>query len=187
MIRFAPIAAAALLLCSAAQADSDIKVPPFSSIAASAGADVKLSYGPVQRVTLIKGDLKRGRIEVRDGHTLTITGCEGICIGNHALKVEVVAPRIESVVAHSGADIEARGNFPKVPMLYVKANSGGDADAEAIPADSVDAEANSGGAVKVKALNSLKARASSGGDVTYTGHPPHIDADTHSGGDISGK
>lgn len=180
-------AAALVLVSGAGVAGPDVTVPEFSAINAHAGADVMIHYGKTQRVAVIKGDLKRGHITVKDGRTLDISGCDGFCMGTHSLKVEVTVPRLDSVIAHSGGSAEADGNFPKVPKLYVKAHSGGDVDVMAMPADFVEVEAHSGGDAKVTALNTLKARAHSGGDVTYKGHPPHVDASTNSGGDINGE
>jgi hypothetical protein len=187
MRRLSLFLAAATLMASAAFAGTDVKVPPFSAITATSGVDVTLIYGPSPRVTVIQGDISKARIEVRDGHTLEISGCNGLCVFHKTLKVEVVAPRIDGVVAHSGADVAARGNFPKVPNLHVTAHSGGDVDAFAIPADTVDVNANSGGDAKVTALVSLNANANSGGDITYRGHPPHANIKTSSGGDINGE
>jgi hypothetical protein len=187
MIRLTALIAAPLLLCSAALAGTDVAVPQFSSLTAHSGADVKLIYGPNQRVTVVKGDLKKARIEVKDGHTLDIAGCDGWFCWNNTLHVEVVTPKIEAVVAHSGADVTASGNFPKQPHLSVQAHSGGEADLTAIPADTVDVVAHSGGSAHVKALSTLNAQAHSGGDVTYFGHPVHINSQTNSGGDINGK
>jgi hypothetical protein len=188
MIRLTALIAAPLLLCSAALAGTDVAVPPFSSLSAHSGANVKLIYGPQQRVTVVKGDLKKGRIQVKHGNTLDISGCSGMfCWGNHSFDVEVVTPKIEAVVASSGADVTASGNFPKQPHLAVQAHSGGDANLGAIPADAVDAQASSGGSADVKVLSTLNAQANSGGDVTYTGHPAHINSQTNSGGEVSGK
>ncbi len=188
MKRIVALVAAPLLLGSVSFAGTDVSVPPFSSLTADSGANVKLVYGPAQRVTLIKGDLNRGHIEVKDGHTLEISGCRGtFCWGLHKFDVEVVTPKIESVVAHSGADVNASGNFPKEPHLSVQAHSGGDVDVSAIPADAVDVQAHSGGSARVKALSSLNAQAHSGGDVNYVGHPAHVNSQTNSGGDITGQ
>lgn len=188
MIRLTALIATSALLCTAALAGTDVTVPPFSSLNANSGADVKLIYGPKQRVTVIKGDLKKGKIQVTNGHTLEISGCKGwFCWGNHSFDVEVVTPNIDAVAASSGADVTASGNFPKQPHLAAHANSGGDVDLAAIPAQTVDVQANSGGSVRVKALSTLNAQANSGGDVTYSGHPAHINSQTNSGGNVSGK
>lgn len=188
MIRLSALIAAPLLLCTAALAGTDVAVPSFSSLNAHAGANVKLIYGPQQRVTVVKGDLKKGKIQVEHGNTLDISGCSGLfCWGNHTFEVEVVTPKIEAVEASSGGDVTASGNFPKQPHLTVHANSGGDARLAAIPADTVDVRASSGGSAEVKALSTLNAHANSGGDVNYWGHPAHINSQTNSGGDVTGK
>lgn len=176
-----------IIAFGAAFAGTDVKVPAFSAITATSGVEVTLIYGTTPRVTVLEGDISKARIEVRDGHTLEISGCSGWCVFHKTLKVEVVAPRIDGIVAHSGADVEARGNFPKVANLHVTAHSGGDVDAFAIPADTVDVNANSGGDARVTVLGSLNANANSGGDIHYKGHPAHSNTKTNSGGDIHGE
>lgn len=188
MIRLTALLATPFLFTALAFAGTTVSVPHFSDLSVHSGADVKLVYGQTQRVTLIKGDLKKGRIQVNDGHTLEVSGCDGLfCWGSHPMEVEVVTPRVESVTAHSGADVTASGNFPKQPHLNVLAHSGGDVDVRAIPADTVDAQAHSGGDVHVKALTNLNANAHSGGDIHYSGHPAHINSQTHSGGDVTAE
>lgn len=185
MTRLIALIAAPLLLSAFAFAGTDVPVSSFSGISANSGADVKLIYGPTQRITVVKGDLKKARIQVKDGKTLEISGCTGFCWGNNTLEVEVVTPKIDAIVAHSGADVKATGAFPRQRYLYVQAHSGGDADVEAIPSDTVDVVAHSGGSARVNVLWTLNAQAHSGGDVHYSGHPPHINSQTHSGGDVS--
>ncbi len=185
MIRLTALIAAPRLGGAAAVAGTGVAVPPFSGLVAHSGAEVKLIYGPKQRVSVTKGDPKKGRIEVKDGHTLDIAGCNGWFCWNNTLHVEVVTPKIDAVEAHSGANVTASGNFPKQPHLKVQAHSGGDANLAAIPADTVDVQANSGGSAQVKALSTLNAEANSGGDVTYSGHPAHLNSQTNSGGEVS--
>ncbi len=188
MKRLIVLLAAPLLLGTAAFAGTDVSVPHFTDINANSGANVKLVYGPNQRVTVIKGDLSKGRIRVKDGGTLEVSGCTGFaCWGNHNLTVEVVTPRVESVSASSGADVKASGNFPKQPHLNVHASSGGDVDVRVIPADTVDAHASSGGDAHVQALTTLNGSANSGGDVRYTGKPTHINSQSNSGGDVTSE
>lgn len=187
MIRFAAAVATAALLTSASFAGTDIKLPPFSGINAHSGAQVNVHYGPVQHVTVITGDLKVAKIQVTGGNTLDVSACEGICWGSHQLKLDIVSPRIDSIVAHSGGGVSADGNFPKLPKLAVTAHSGGAVNAVAIAADQVDVEAHSGGSTRVKALQTLNAHAHSGGSIQYQGHPAHINSQTNSGGSISGE
>jgi hypothetical protein len=187
MIRFITAIAAAALLMGASFAGTDLKLAPFSAINAHAGAQVTLHYGPVQRVTVITGDLKVAKIQVTGGSTLDISACEGFCWGSHTLKLDIVSPRIDSIVAHSGGGVAAEGDFPKLPKLAVTAHSGGAVNAGAIAADQVDVTAHSGGSARVKALQTLNAQAHSGGSITYSGHPAHVNSQTNSGGSISGE
>jgi hypothetical protein len=186
MIRLIALVASPILLSAAALAGTDVSVPHFTDVAARAGAEVKLVYGPAQRVTVLEGDLNRGRIEVKDGHRLEIAGCDGMfCWGNHKLVIEVVTPQIEAVMSQSGAQVTASGTFPKQAHLRVQAHSGGSADTRAIPGETVDAQVSSGGDADVQALSTLNAGANSGGDIRYMGHPAKVNAQSHSGGGIS--
>lgn len=185
MIRPLALIISAALLGGAAFAGTDVKVPPFSGIDVHGGGDVKLVYGPVQRVTVIKADMKVARIEVK-GNTLDLSPCEGVCWGDHPLVVEIVSPKIENLNIHGGGSIRATGNFEKVSNLNIEVHGGGDADISAIPAQSVRANVHGGGDLKVKALDSLDAEVHGGGDITYVGHPPHIRSKTHGGGSIQG-
>lgn len=185
MIRFSAAVATAFLLAGTSFAGTDMKLAPFSAIDAHAGAQVKLHYGPVQRVTVIVGDPKIAKVQV-NGDTLELSACEGMCWGSHELKLDIVSPKIVSITAHSGGGLSADGNFPKLPKLAVTAHSGGAVDAVAITADQVDVTAHSGGSARVKALQTLNAHAHSGGSITYSGHPAHVNSQTNSGGSISG-
>jgi len=171
---------------AAAFAGTDLRLASFTALNVHSGAHATLRYGKVQRVTVIKGDLKKARIEVH-GKSLDISGCEGFCIGQADLEVEISAPSVAALKAHSGGAITANGTFPKQSHLDVEAHSGGAVDADAIPADAVTATAHSGGSVRVKALSALNASANSGGAIAYTGHPVHIESHGNSGGSIAGQ
>ena len=188
MTRLICLMAGSILLSAAAFAGTDVTVPHFTDVAARAGAEVKLVYGPVQRVTVLEGDAKRGLIEVKDGHRLEVSGCEGMfCWGMHKLAIEVVTPEIDFVQAQSGAQVTASGTFPKQAHLTAQAHSGGNADVRAIPGETVDAQASSGGGVHVQALSALNARASSGGYIRYSGHPTNVNGQSSSGGSVSSE
>lgn len=188
MTRLVALIAAPILLSAAAFAGTDVNVPHFTEVTARAGAEVKLVYGSSQRVSVLEGDLKRGRIEVKDGRRLEISGCDGsFCWGNHKLVIEVVTPQIDVVQAQSGADVTASGPFPKQAHLVVQVHSGGDADVRAIAGETVDVKASSGGDAHVQVLSRLNARASSGSDIRYTGHPANVDSQSNSGGSVSSE
>lgn len=186
MIRFAAFVAATVLLTGTSFAGNDMKLPPFSAIAVHGGGEVKLSYGPVQRVTVIKGDMKVARVEVK-GQTLDLAACTGMCWGSHELVVEVVTPKLEAVDVHGGGSITAQGTFPKLPHIRAEVHGGGEADISAIPVETVNAEVHGGGSLRVKALNALNAQVHGGGEITYVGHPAQISSQTHGGGSINGE
>ncbi|MDR3527007.1 MAG: DUF2807 domain-containing protein [Rhizomicrobium sp.] len=186
MIRIAALMTAAVLLTGASVAGTDVKLPPFTAIAVHGGGEVKLSYGPVQRVTVIKGDTKVAQILVK-GQTLDLSPCTGVCWGSHDLVVEVVLAKLDAVDIHGGGNVTAQGTFPTQPHLNAEVHGGGEADLRAIPFDSVNAEVHGGGSLRVKALNTLNAQVHGGGDVSYVGHPAHIVSQTHGGGSINGE
>ncbi len=183
MIRFAALLAAATVLTGAALAGTDVKVAPFSAINVHGGGEVTLSYGPVQRVTVIKADLKSARIAV-NGSVLDLSPCTGLCWGHHDLVVEIVMPKLSAADIHGGGSIRVRGEFPQTEHVTVEVHGGGDADLSAIPAHKVNAEVHGGGSLRLKALTELNAQVHGGGDITYVGHPAHINSRTYGGGSI---
>lgn len=88
------------------------------------------------------------------------------------------------VAVNSGGNFEAEGI---AETLEVDANSGGFFGGYKLKAKHVDASADSGGAAKVFASESIKARANSGGSVKYKGEPKdkNLKKDKWSGGSIS--
>jgi len=186
MIRPFAFVMSAALFAGAAMAGTEVKLAPFSGIDVHGGGDVKLIYGPVQRVTVIKGDLKVARIRVT-GSTLDLSPCDGTCWGSHDLAVEIVTPSIAALNIHGGGSIAAHGNFPKQPHGALNVHGGGDADLAAIPFEEVDAEVHGGGNLRVKALNALTADVHGGGDIVYLGHPAKISTQAHGGGSIHGE
>lgn len=178
-------AATIVLACAAAQAATDLKLPQFSAIEAHGGSHVTLLHGNVQRVTVTKGDMSVSRISVV-GDKLLIEPCPNWCWHSPQLEVEVQTPNaIQALTAHGGAEIDARGPFPRQPQLRAVAHGGGDIDAKAIPVDAVSAEAHGGGDIHVQPISSLQAEAHGGGDIRYIGNPPKVESNVHGGGDVT--
>lgn len=186
MIRFASLTAAAVLFTAASLAGSDVQLPAFTALNVHSGAHAVVHYGATQRVTVLKGDMKNAVIRVKDG-SLELSACNGWCFGNHELEVEIVAPKIDTLTAHSGGAIKVEGNYPKKSSLNIEAHSGGAVEASAIPAENANVQAHSGGSVHVKVLSALNAQAHSGGSISYAGRPPHVASQTNSGGSIHGE
>jgi len=184
MIRFLALTTAALILAGTALAGTELKFAPFSGVSVHSGAHVILRHGAVQRVTVVKGDLGKADLHV-SGNTLDISPCKNWCWHVQELEVEIVSPKIDNVVAHSGGALQASGDFPKQASLHLTAHSGGSIETNAIPAENVNALAHSGGSIQLKVLSNLEALAHSGGAISYTGNPAHLSVQSHSGGSIS--
>lgn len=94
------------------------------------------------------------------------------------------AVRYEQIVVSvsSGADITLTG---RCDNCDISATSGADVDTSALISKNVVVSATSGADAEVFALESLKARSSSGADITYHGDPTSTDIATSSGADIS--
>jgi hypothetical protein len=81
----------------------------------------------------------------------------------------------------SAADIELKG---RARNITVDASSAGEIDAYDLESESVNAEASSGGSVKIHVTKSLTAHASSGGGIRYRGNPDKSVTNSSSGGSV---
>jgi hypothetical protein len=85
------------------------------------------------------------------------------------------------VSSSSAADIELKG---KAKSITAESSSAGQIDAYDLEVENVDAEASSGGSIKVNVTKDLRANASSGGSVKYRGNPDKSITDSSSGGSV---
>jgi len=178
-------AALCLIVSAPALAATDLSLAPFAAIDTHGGGKVILHHGTIQRVTVIKGDLKVSSVSVRDG-TLTLDPCPNSCwFQSPELVVDVVSPNVQALSAHGGGSIEAAGPFPNQPHLAVSAHGGGWIDARAIPVEAVAASVHGGGSIKVNALATLAADAHGGGSISYIGNPHNVASSIHGGGSVS--
>lgn len=133
-----------------------ITMPDITALTASSGADITGE-------TTIKSD------------ALKLRSSSGADI---ELKVDVKELSCES---SSGSDIDVEGVCNK---LKAHSSSGSDINAGKLKANHVDADCSSGSDIDVHAIESLKAEASSGADIRYSGSPKEIDKSKSSGGSI---
>jgi hypothetical protein len=96
------------------------------------------------------------------------------------IEIAVDATDIE-VSASSAGDVELKG---KTKTLRADASSAGQVDTYDLEAEDAEAEASSGGAVKLTVSKTLEARASSGGSVRYRGNPDRNNTSSSSGGSV---
>lgn len=99
------------------------------------------------------------------------------------IKLKLDAKNIKAN-ASSGADLILEGIAEK---LDVNASSGADIKASKLKAQDVIADASSAAEIKVYAVNTIKANASSGADIDYYGNPKYTNNHSSSGGDIDKK
>ena len=97
-----------------------------------------------------------------EANELNIDGSSGAI-----LEVEVVAQELE-IDASSGANLDIAGTSDSA---NVDVSSGGNINAKDLETKTCNAEASSGGNVKIQVSKSLMADASSGGNISYSGDP----------------
>lgn len=88
------------------------------------------------------------------------------------------------VDASSSGRIELKG---KAERFRADASSAGKIAARDLSSDDAIADVSSGARIEVHVNNSLRADASSGGSVEYTGSPRDVNTDTSSGGSVRGR
>jgi len=145
-----------MLLSSGNAVTVDITLPALAGVSASSGADVDLLAIRADQLAL---DASSGA-DIR---------AENAALGSVTIK------------ASSGADVEIAGS---ADTLVADASSGADIDADDLRAKTVTAAASSGAGISVHATASIRAKASSGGDIDVSGNPGRRDLDESSGGSI---
>lgn len=140
-------------------------------------ANVTLYYTELESIDVSAG------AQVSSREVLSSDNFDAHVNSGGSLELELNVEELD-VVVDSGGRFEVEGN---AETLEVNANSGGYFGGYKLEAKYVDAKANSGGAAKVYASGSIKARANSGGSIKYKGEPKDKDIkkDKWSGGSIN--
>jgi hypothetical protein len=100
--------------------------------------------------------------------------------GSGDITLEIESDAVETVLSGSG-DIRLSGT---TGTLEVKVSGSGDVHAFELEARDVDALVSGSADIKVNASQSIKARVSGSGDITYRGNPEKIDTRTSGSGDV---
>ena len=176
-----------LLMAGSAFAGTNVPLPPFSAIDLHGGGHAVLRHGAVQRVTLLKGDIKNSKLEVRNG-SLEIDGCQLLwgCPRGYSLEVEIVTPGLTAMSVHGGGELNAKGEFPVQNSMSLSVHGGGDVDIRAIPVKNVQASVHGGGSLRTKVTEALTANVHGGGSIVYLGHP-RVTSSIHGGGSVSAE
>jgi len=99
------------------------------------------------------------------------------------VKLELDANHLR-VNSSSGSDVSLNG---KVEVAEITASSGSDITAGDLETKKCSANVSSGSDISIKVTEELKADASSGGDINYSGNPKVKNIKKSSGGDINGR
>ncbi len=129
----------------------------LTAIKASAGSDVYSENS---------FDLEDLKLDASSGSDIKLT--------------DVIAQKIW-LETSSGSDAKLSG---KVEQFEARASSGSDIDAGNLISKNCKVRVSSGSDATVHVTESLKADASSGGDIRYKGNPTHRDTNESSGGDV---
>ena len=186
-MRIAHLLAAATLVAVApavAAAQTVEQVGKFDSIELHGGGQIMIHQGPVQRVTLVRGDPAQARFEVREGGKLVMSPCSRMCWGPNRFEVEIETPQLTGIAIMGGGHIVADGRFPPQNAVSAVIHGGGDIDMRSVPAQSASARINGGGKIVVAAQNSLSAAINGGGEIRYLGQPD-VSTAIHGGGSVT--
>jgi hypothetical protein len=175
----APIAAAPV----AAAAQTVVPVDKFTAVELHGGGNITIRQGPVQRVTLVRGDPDRARFHVSGGK-LVMSPCDGWCFGPNHFDVEIETPELNGAGIMGGGRIIAEGNFPAQGAVSAIIHGGGDIDLRTVPSQSAQAAIHGGGKIYVAAQSSLDASIFGGGMIRYAGHPS-VNSSIHGGGSVA--
>ena len=167
-----PLFTAAFLASAPALAAEPIPVAPFRSVELTAGGDVTIVPGPVQRVTLLNGSTALTSFRVRrDGQLEIRTSCNERCPREYNLRIEIESPTLPDVAVHAGGTIIARPGFATQRDVSAAVDAGGTIDLRAVAADNVSAAITAGGDIYVRPRLTLNAAVNAGGEVHYSGNP----------------
>lgn len=162
---------ALMALSTAATAQTAIAVNRFRSVELHHGGTVIVRHGPVQRVTMLKGDHRYTTVRVASGDRLVVANDRESCPRGYRVEVEVVTPQLDAVSVSNGGTLQIAGGFPPQASIAAAVEQGGTIDIRSIAADDVAASVYSGGGILTNAREALAATVRSGGAITYWGDP----------------
>jgi hypothetical protein len=173
------------VLASSGAAATVIPLGEFRSLELRNGGHVIVRPGAVQRVSIIKGDLRHSRVRVADGQRLVIDRSGRECPEGYRLQIEVVTPHLPAVAVSNGGIVQTVGDFPAQASIVAGVKQGGMIDIRSMAADRVDASVYSGGRIFTTSRKSLRATVESGGGITYWGEVHDVEELVHDGGAVS--
>ena len=149
---------------------------PLLTVAASGGADAEIS-GTIEEMSIASSGGADIDMQV-NGTTIAVAASGGADVEIDGTFADV------SIAVSGGADIDMQGSCT---TLSVTASGGADASLDELLAEDVTVDASSGAGADVYASKSLKATATSGADISYSGNPEVLDIKKSSGGSVKAE
>lgn len=153
---------------TAAQSEP-MPVAPFRSLELRNGTHAVVRYGPIPRVTFLKGNPDETQVTIVSGDRLVVEKCKSKCTREYELEIEIVTPELGSITLAHGGWIQSRGSFPRQAEIDVTVDNGGTLDIRSMSVANVKASVLSGGRILTKPLTAMVANVVQGGNITYWG------------------
>ncbi|WP_179351992.1 head GIN domain-containing protein [Winogradskyella vidalii] len=154
-----------------------LKIYATKNIGRSSSKKVMLTLETISKINATSGS------DVYSTHTIVVENLELNSTSGADITLDVTTENL-SCNATSGSDINISGT---TRTLMVNATSGSDIDAINLLAETTNATATSAADISVNTSKSLIAKATSSGDIIYTGHPEKVEKSDNSAGSIRQK
>jgi hypothetical protein len=148
-----------------------IDVPDFRGVAVSHGIRAEVKVGPKSvRLEGDKDELARVKLEVKDGvlRTQVESGSSWFSKGPKNVRLYVTSPRVESVAASGGANVDAQAT--RVDSFAVAASGGSEVDLTGVDSQNLQVAASGGSQVDLEGRASELNVIGSGGSVIEAGN-----------------
>ncbi|HYO65120.1 MAG TPA: head GIN domain-containing protein [Archangium sp.] len=169
LLPVALLASASAFAQDAARA-GQIDVPDFRGVAVGHGIQAEVKPGPKSvRLEGSKEDLARVKLEVKDGVLTTQVekGSSSFGKGLKNVHLYVTSPRVESVAASGGADVDAEAT--RVDSFEVAASGGAEVELTRVDSKSLQVAASGGSQLSLEGSASELKVTGSGGSVIEAG------------------
>jgi len=151
---------------------------------------IKCKFSSFRNITMKKVTVKLPAVDKIKASSASSVQTKGVFEGEDitletnsaaSMNVNIESDKI-SAEAGSAGSINIEG---KALNFNSSASSGGSIDADKLMANDVEAKVSSGATISVNSIVTLKAKASSGGNINYSGSPKIVEKEASSGGNIS--
>jgi len=153
-------------------ANGVLKIYSTENIRRASSKKVILSVKTISAIKATSGS------DVYSNNTLEVSNLELTSTSGADIKLDIKTDTLDCT-STSGSDIKLSGS---TKTLIASATSGSDIDASQLQAETSNVRATSGADISVNTSKALTAKATSGGDIRYSGNPEKISkSDTSAG------